>query len=125
MLKDKAKNLKGDLKNELKEIKGVKFLAKKVDLGPTGIKDLSFELGQEFKNLFLLFGTEQNGKAMLMCYISKELVAEKGLSAGSVVRELGKYINGGGGGQPFYATAGGKNPAGIDEALAKAVDYIK
>lgn len=125
LLKDKAKNLKGDLKNELQEIKGIRFLAKKVDLDPTGIKDLSFGLGQEFKNLFLFFGTEQNGKAMLVCYISKELVAEKGLNAGSVVRELGKYINGGGGGQPFYATAGGKNPAGIEEALAKAVDYIK
>ncbi len=113
------------MKNELQEINGIKFLAKKIDLDPTGIKDLSFELGQEFKNLFLLFGTENNGKAMLVSYISEELGAEEGLNAGLVVRELGKYINGGGGGQAFYATAGGKNPAGIDEALGKAIDYIK
>jgi alanyl-tRNA synthetase len=62
---------------------------------------------------------------MLTCYISKELVAEKNLNAGQVVRELGKYIQGGGGGQPFFATAGGKNIDGIAEALAHAVDFVK
>ena len=125
MLKDKAKNLKGDLLSELKEINGVQFLAKKVDLDAAGIKDLSFEMGGNKDNLFLLFGTEQNGKALLSCYISKELVASKELNAGTIVRELGKYIQGGGGGQPFFATAGGKNPDGIAEALAKAEDYLK
>ncbi|VXB21460.1 alanine--tRNA ligase [Maribacter litoralis] len=125
LLKDKAKNLKGDLLSELKEINGVQFLAKKVDLDAAGIKDLSFEMGGNKDNLFLLFGTEQNGKALLSCYISKELVASKKLNAGTIVRELGKYIQGGGGGQPFFATAGGKNPDGIAEALAKAEDYLK
>jgi alanyl-tRNA synthetase len=62
---------------------------------------------------------------MLTCYISKELVAEKGLNAGQVVRELGKFIQGGGGGQPFFATAGGKDIQGIPAALEKAVDFIK
>jgi alanyl-tRNA synthetase len=62
---------------------------------------------------------------MLSCYISKELAADRNLNAGTVVRELGKYIQGGGGGQPFFATAGGKNAAGISEALAKAVDFVK
>jgi alanyl-tRNA synthetase len=61
----------------------------------------------------------------LSCYISKELVAEKGLNAGQVVRELGKYIHGGGGGQPFFATAGGKNPKGIKEAIEKSKSYIE
>ena len=68
--------------------------------------------------------TEED-KPMLTCYISKELVASKNLNAGLVVRELGKHIQGGGGGQPFFATAGGKNTAGIAEALEKAVDFIK
>ncbi|CAM4085844.1 alanine--tRNA ligase [Zobellia roscoffensis] len=125
LLKDKAKNLKGDLQNELQEVNGVQFLAKKIDLDAAGIKDLCFEMGQNQNNLFLLFGTEQNGKALLSCYISKELVASKELNAGTIVRELGKFIQGGGGGQPFFATAGGKKPEGLDEALAKAKEYIK
>ncbi|WP_282178383.1 alanine--tRNA ligase [Maribacter stanieri] len=125
LLKDKAKNLKGDLLSELKEVNGIQFLAKKIDLDASGIKDLSFEMGNQKDNLFLLFGSEQNGKALLSCYISKELVASKNLNAGTIVRELGKYIQGGGGGQPFFATAGGKNPGGIDEALTMAESYIK
>ena len=124
LLKDKAKNIKGELKNELTEINGIKFLAKKLDLDASGMKDLCFELGSELDNLFLLFASEQDRKALLSCYISKELVSEKDLNAGQVVRELGRYIQGGGGGQPFFATAGGKNPQGISEALEKAKDYI-
>ena len=125
LLRDKAKNLKGELTNELEDVNGIQFLAKKVDLDAAGIKDLSFEMGQNKDNLFLLFGTEQNGKALLSCYISKELVASKDLNAGTIVRELGKYIQGGGGGQPFFATAGGKNPSGIAEALEEVKDYLK
>jgi len=125
LLKEKAKNLKGELVGELQEINGVRFLAKQVDLDPNGAKDLAYELGNLGTNLFLLLATAEEGKPMLTCYISKELVAEKGLNAGQVVRELGKYIQGGGGGQPFFATAGGKNPGGIKEALEKAVDFVK
>ena len=124
LLKEKAKNLKGTLASELETVNGVQFLAKQIDLDASGIKDLSFEMGQNQDNLFLLFGTEQNGKALLSCYISKELVASKNLNAGTIVRELGKHIQGGGGGQPFFATAGGKNPDGIAEALEKGKDYL-
>ncbi|GAA4275803.1 alanine--tRNA ligase [Aquimarina mytili] len=124
LLKDKAKNLKGDLKSEFQEINGVNFLAKKVDLDAAGIKDLSFELGGELENILVVFGAEKNGKALLSCYLSKNLVDEKSLNAGQIVRELGKYIQGGGGGQPFFATAGGKNPEGIKEALENAKQYL-
>ncbi|MBP8065991.1 MAG: hypothetical protein KAY31_00800, partial [Flavobacterium sp.] len=86
---------------------------------------LAYELGQNKDNLFLLLATAADDKPMLTSYISKELVESKGLNAGQVVRELGKYIQGGGGGQPFFATAGGKNVAGIKEALEKAVDFVK
>ena len=123
-LKEKGKNLKTDLKNEISEMNGVNFLAKQVDLDANGIKDISFELGGEFDNLFLLLGTNQNGKALLSCYISKGLVTSKNLDAGKIIRELGTYIQGGGGGQPFFATAGGKNPDGLSEALSKGKDYI-
>ena len=125
LLRDKAKNLKSEIKQEVRPVDGVNFLAKKVDLDAGGIKDLAFQLGEEMDDLFLLFGTEQNGKALLSCYISKGLVKEKDLNAGTIVRELGKYIQGGGGGQPFFATAGGKNPDGLNEALQKAESYIK
>ena len=124
LLKDKAASMKGNLKDEIETINGIQFLAKLVDLDATGIKDLSFEIGQEFDNCVLIFGTENQGKALLSCYVSKGLVTSKGLNAGTIVRELGKYIQGGGGGQPFYATAGGKNPAGLPEALEKAKSYI-
>lgn len=125
LLRDKAKNLKGELAKELKEINGIQFLAKQVDLDATGAKDLAYELGTLGNNLFLVLATADEGKPMLTCYISKELVAEKGLNAGQVVRELGKYIQGGGGGQPFFATAGGKNAAGINEALSAAENFIR
>jgi alanyl-tRNA synthetase len=125
LLKDKAKNMKADLAKELQEINGVQFLAKQVDLNPEGAKDLAYELGNSYNNLFVVFATAHEGKPMLTCYISKEIVAEKNLNAGQVVRELGKYIQGGGGGQPFFATAGGKNVDGITEALNKAVDFVK
>ena len=124
LLKEKAKHIKGDLKNEIAEINGIQFLAKKIDLDASGIKDLCFELGSQFDNLFLLFGTENDGKALLSCYISKELVASKDLNAGTIVRDLGKHIQGGGGGQPFFATAGGKNPDGLDKALEAVKSYI-
>jgi alanyl-tRNA synthetase len=124
LLKDKAKGLKNELISQLEEVNGINFLAAQVDLDAAGIKDLAFEMGGQVDNLFLLLASENEGKALLSCYISKDLVASKGLNAGTIVRELGKYIQGGGGGQPFFATAGGKNPAGIPEALDKMKEYI-
>ncbi|MGC4040296.1 MAG: alanine--tRNA ligase [Flavobacterium sp.] len=125
LLKEKAKGLKGELASKLEEINGVRFLATQVDLNAEGAKDLAYELGALGNNLFLVIATAEDDKPMLTCYISKELVAEKNLNAGAVVRELGKYIQGGGGGQPFFATAGGKNAAGIGEALSKAADFVR
>ncbi|MFQ3174761.1 MAG: alanyl-tRNA synthetase, partial [Flavobacterium sp.] len=125
LLRDKAKNMKGELAKELQEINGIQFLAKQVDLNPEGAKDLAYELGNLGNNLFLVLATAEEGKPMLSCYISKELVADRKLNAGQVVRELGKFIQGGGGGQPFFATAGGKNAAGIQQALEKAIEFIK
>ncbi len=125
LLREKAKGLKGELSAEIQTINHIQFLAKQVDLDANGAKDLAYELGSDKTNLFLVLATVTEGKPMLTCYISKELATEKGLNAGQVVRELGKYIQGGGGGQAFFATAGGKNPDGIAEALSKAIEYVK
>ncbi|GLB47671.1 alanine--tRNA ligase [Neptunitalea sp. Y10] len=125
LLKDKASGLKNELKQQVTDVNGVNFLAVKVDLDAGAIKDMAFNLGNEVDNLFALFATDQGGKAVLTCFIDKTLAKEKGLNAGTIVRELGKYIQGGGGGQPFFATAGGKNPAGIPEALEQVKTYIQ
>ena len=124
-VKEKVKNMKAALTAEIQQINGIQFIAKQVDLDPNGAKDLAYELGTLGNNIFVVLATAEEGKPTISCYISKELVAKKGLNAGNVVRELGKFIQGGGGGQPFFATAGGKNSAGISEALEKAIDFVK
>jgi len=125
LMKDKVKNLKTALASEIKIVNDVQFLAKQVDLDPNGAKDLAYEFGTLGTNVFVVLATAEEGKPTISCYISKELVAVKSLNAGNVVRELGKYIEGGGGGQPFFATAGGKNSAGIAYALEKAIEFIR
>jgi alanyl-tRNA synthetase len=125
LIKEKAGSLKKNLKNNIIEINGVKFISAKLDLDANSIKTLAFEINGEEENLLQVYGADVNGKAILTIMISKDLVEEKGLNAGQMVRELGKEIQGGGGGQAFFATAGGKNPAGIESALEKAKNYIK
>lgn len=124
LVKEKIKGLKAQLKSEITEINGINFLATQIDMEAAAVKDLAHELGSEIDNLFFFAGTEINEKALLTSYISKNLVEEKGLDAGKIVRELGKLIQGGGGGQKFFATAGGKNPTGLKEAISKAKEYI-
>ncbi len=125
LLREKAKNLKTTLKSQVQSINGINLISQKLDLEQNNIKDLAFELGNEIENLVFFAATQNGDKAMLTCYVAKNLVAEKGLNAGQIVRELGKLINGGGGGQPFFATAGGKNPDGIPKALEKVKEYLK
>ena len=121
--KDKAGNLKDELKNKVEKINGIHFLAAEINLDQNTIKDLAFQLGGEIDNLYFIIGSSLEDKAMLTVYISKNITSDS-LDAGKIVRELGKLIHGGGGGQPFYATAGGRNANGIKDALEKAKNYI-
>ncbi|MDG1911851.1 MAG: alanine--tRNA ligase [Flavobacteriaceae bacterium] len=116
----KAQMLKEELLKEVKTIEGIQFGAAEVDLDPQGMKDLSFEMGAQLEQVILVLGSVKSGKPMLSCYVSKSLVTEKGKDAAVIIRELGKYIQGGGGGQAFFATAGGKNSDGMKAALAAA-----
>ncbi len=125
LLNEKAGSLKDDLIKNIEEINGVNFISAKVEMDGGAIKKLAFDIANKVDNLFFIAGSELNDKAILTVYISKILVSEKNLNAGTIVRELGKYIQGGGGGQAFFATAGGKNPGGIKEALEKSKDYLK
>ena len=120
----KSQILANEIQEEIETHNGIAFLAKAVDLDATGMKDLAFGLGNGRDDLFLVLGAQNGEKALLSCYVSKSLVSEKGMDARRVVRELGQYIQGGGGGQAFYATAGGKNPSGIAQALDAAKNLI-
>ena len=118
---EKLFNTKDSLISELKNVDGVNFLVKKVDLDVSNIKKLSFELGSEQKNLFMIFMAENNSKANIVCYISKELVQSKGFDARQEIKKLSPLIGGSGGGQDFFATAGGSNTSGIKKALKQAL----
>jgi alanyl-tRNA synthetase len=125
LVREKSRFIREELREKVREVHGVNFLTGQVDLDPADIKDLAFQLGSEFDNLFLLLGSGRGGKAVLSCFISKDLAKTRGLDAGRIVRELGKHIQGGGGGQPFFATAGGKDPDGIPKALEAVEEYLK
>lgn len=122
--KYQLKALKDSLLSEISIHNGLNFLAKEVDLSASMIKDLAFELGANQSKIVIVLGSKKGGKPVLSCYISKELVAQQNLNAGTIVRELGKYIQGGGGGQPFFATAGGKNLDGIAAAIQAAKELF-
>jgi alanyl-tRNA synthetase len=120
MKREKVAAMKYDLKNQAVNINGVNFIATKLDGDAQTAKDLAFQMKDIVDNLFLVVGNENDGKANLTVLISEDLAKTKGLNAGQIIREIAKEIQGGGGGQPHFATAGGKNPAGIEKAFEKA-----
>ena len=123
--KEGLKIVKSSLKESAVNENGTTVIIQKIDLDDAAkIKDLAFQLKGEIDNLFMVLGAEINGKASLTVMISDNLVADRGLHAGNIIRDIAKEVQGGGGGQPFYATAGGKNPAGLQNALDKAKTYI-
>uniref|UniRef100_UPI00262AB1C1 alanine--tRNA ligase n=1 Tax=Flavobacterium sp. TaxID=239 RepID=UPI00262AB1C1 len=125
LLKEKIEGLKNILVSEFKEINGVNFLSKQVDLSMSSTKDLAQALGSSKSNSFVVLASIEDNTPNIHCYITKELVAEKSLNANVVIKELGKYIDGNGGGQPFFASGKGKKVNGIKEALEKAIDFVK
>jgi alanyl-tRNA synthetase len=125
LLNDKAASLKDDLIKDIEIINNVNFLSSQINLDANTIKNLAFDIGNKIENLFYINGANINGKVFLTVYISKNLTKENDLNAGNIVRELGKHIQGGGGGQAFFATAGGKYAAGINDALEKAKEFIE
>ncbi|MCD9577262.1 alanine--tRNA ligase [Flavobacterium soyae] len=125
LLKEKVGSLKTELEKDFQEVNGVNFLARQVDLSMASTKDLASALGSSKPDSFVFLASVEDGLPNIHCYITKELVAGKGLNANTVIKELGKYIDGNGGGQSFFASGKGKNAAGIAEALAKAVEFVK
>jgi len=123
-MKEKALGLKDELKAKTTLFNGINFLAEKIALDASGAKDLAYALKNDIENLFLVLAYESDGKPGLAVMISDNLVAEKGMDASKIVRELAKEIQGGGGGQPFFATAGGKKAEGIEKALERARAFV-
>ena len=124
LFREKAKSLKVELLAAASTQNGIKFISSKVQLDSSAaIKDLCFELKKE-DNTFIVLGAEVSGKPQLFVAVSDNLVNDKKLHAGNIVRELAKEINGGGGGQPFFATAGGTNSQGLGKALEAAKKYL-
>ena len=120
----KAGNLKVELLQKANDINGVKFISSVVELDNKSIKNLAFDLTKNEDNLVLVLATREADKATLTVAISKNLVEQKDLHAGKIIRDISKEINGGGGGQAFFATAGGKNQQGINNAFKKVVELL-
>ncbi|MFT4661811.1 MAG: alanyl-tRNA synthetase [Patiriisocius sp.] len=123
--KASAKDLKGDLKAKIQKINGISFLGEQVDLDQKSLKDMIFELKSEVPDLFIvLANATDDGKVGMTVALSDGLIKDKKMDAGNIIRVISKAIHGGGGGQAFYATAGGRNPDGISEAIEKAKTLI-
>ena len=116
---------KATWKAAIQTINGVNFLAVKTNLDTNAAKQNAIDLTKEIENAFIVVGTNDAVKPSITISIAKNLVDEKGYNAGQIVKEIAKHINGGGGGQPFLATAGGKDVSGLDAALKQAEDFVK
>ena len=116
---------KATWKAAIKEINGVNFLAVKTNLDTNAAKQNAIDLTKEIENAFIVVGTNDAVKPSITISIAKNLIDEKGYNAGQIVKEIAKHINGGGGGQAFLATAGGKEVSGLDAALKQAEEFVK
>ena len=105
------------------ERQGVQLIATQMDRRPDFVKDLAYNLRARSSKLVLVVGALCEGKPSLTIMLGDEIAAQ-GVDAGAVVREAAKLMQGGGGGQAFFATAGGKNPDGLQAAIDKAVELI-
>jgi alanyl-tRNA synthetase len=115
--KEKAMSALNDLKSKVQQNNGIHYLEAILPLDGGAIKDILFGLQKEYNNLFAVIGGDANGKCTLSIMIAEDLAKEKGYHAGNIIREVAKHIQGGGGGQPFFATAGGKNAGGLQDAI--------
>lgn len=121
-----AQIAKDQLKQEVIKIGDIHFLGTTSSIvSKDGIKQLNNGLAQEFDNLVLVLGGTNKGKALLTVAMPKEVVDNYGLNAGKIIKAVSKEIQGSGGGQPVFATAGGKNPDGLATAIAQAKALVE
>lgn len=124
-LGEEVNKIKSELIRRKENINGIDFIGEIVKIDSAdAIKNLAYGLRQEVKNIFLVLASKNEGKATITIMISDELVKSKSLDASKLIREWAKEIQGGGGGQNFYATAGGKNPGGVETVILKAKEFL-
>ncbi|SJN29911.1 alanine--tRNA ligase [Sphingobacterium sp. JB170] len=124
-IKERTLSMRADLEAKIEIVNGVNFLAATVDLpNADSVKMLAYAIKGEIDNLFLVLGADFDGKPSLIVAITDSLAKERGWNAGAIVKNLAKDIQGGGGGQPFFATAGGKNSKGLPQAIARAKEFL-
>ncbi len=118
---EKLQTIKTDLQGKISSVGGLNLLVDKVEVpSADGLKQLAYHLKGYLDNLVIVLGTDIGGKPQLAVLIDEQLVKDRNLHAGQIVKDLAKEIRGGGGGQPFFATAGGSDSGGLDKALDKA-----
>jgi len=115
--REKAKNSKAELKAKITEINGIHFLGEQLNLDSNSVKDILFQLKGETANFVGVIGNIDGEKCGLSLIIAENLVESNQWNAAQIIREVSSHIQGGGGGQPFFATAGGKNASGISTAI--------
>jgi alanyl-tRNA synthetase len=115
-VKANAEILKGKLLNNKRIVDGVTIIEAMVNVDSAMIKDIAFQLKGECEKLICVIGGEFNSKPYLMVMLSNDMV-QAGLHAGQLVKNAAKYVKGGGGGQPFFAMAGGSDASGLKEAV--------
>src|SRR5690606_395354 len=107
-------------------IGGVNFIGAKLPINDNGaIKNLAFQLEKEVDRVVAVLGAESDGKALLTIIVSRDVADEGKILAGQLIRQITPHIKGGGGGQPHFATAGGKDPGGLDAAISAARGVVE
>ena len=122
---ERAMQMKGELKSQFSAVNGMNVLIARVDLDANAIKDICFQLKSEIENAFILLANVQGGKPTISLALADSLVNEKKWNAGQLVKEWAKAIKGGGGGQAFFATAGGSDESGIGAVLETANQFVQ
>jgi alanyl-tRNA synthetase len=118
-------DVKGDLVKGMQTVNGVNSIVEIIQVGNAGqAKDLAFQLKEEIENLFCVLLADVDGKPSISIIISDNLVKEKGYNAGALIREWAKEVKGGGGGQPFFAQAGGADVSGLPKVKELAINFV-
>ncbi|HEU5290373.1 MAG TPA: alanine--tRNA ligase [Cyclobacteriaceae bacterium] len=123
---EKANQLKDELAKKAVKVNGYSLIVEKVSVpNADASKNIAYALRNQFDDLLLILAADVDGKPQVTVMIGEKLAQENRYHAGNMVKELAKEIDGGGGGQPFFATAGGKNLSGLDNVISKAKELIK